>query len=142
MRVPELITATVYSLWKRASNLRERSPHTRVACPALVVFMRHLTRSLLRADGLSQALGRLGRGRRDHGDDPVPRSARHRRGVDPRPAGVGEKIVVVRQRRESRLERRQPLGRDAWGRYDWPGQGLLRQVKLHHLAVGIALDEV
>src|SRR3989442_15454342 len=100
MRVPELIAATVYNLWKRASNLRERSPHRSVARLALVVFMRHLTCSLLRADGLSQALGRLGWGRRNHCDDPVDRLARGRRGVDPRPAGIGEKIVVVRQRRE------------------------------------------
>src|SRR5262245_42934582 len=32
MRVPGLIAATVYNLWKRASNLRERSLHTGVAC--------------------------------------------------------------------------------------------------------------
>src|SRR5436309_15984487 len=102
-RVPELIAATVYNLWRRASNMRERSPHKSVACPALVVFMRHLTRSLLRANGLSQALGRLGRGRRNHCDDALDRFARERRDVDPRPAGIGEKIGVVRQRRESRL---------------------------------------
>src|SRR5260370_16582945 len=95
MRVPELMAARVYNLWRRASNLRERSPHTSVARPALVVFIRHLTCSLLRADGFSQALGRLRRGRRNHCDDPVDRFAPHPPGVDPPCAGIGGKIVVV-----------------------------------------------
>src|SRR5258708_30962967 len=81
MRVPELMAATVYNLWRRASNLRERSPHTSVARPALVVFIRHLTCSLLRADGFSQALGRLRRGRRNHCADPVDPFARPPRGL-------------------------------------------------------------
>src|SRR5258708_35130261 len=95
MRVPELIAATVYNLWKRASNLRERSPHTSVACPALVVSIRHFTCSLLRADGFSQALSSLRRGRRNHCADTVDRVARHPRGVHPRCAGLGAEILVV-----------------------------------------------
>src|SRR5258708_20406982 len=94
MRVPELMAATVYNLWRRASNLRERSPHTSVARPALVVFIRHLTCSLLRADGFSQALGRLRRGRRNHCDDPVHRFPPHRRGVAPPCAGIREKTAL------------------------------------------------
>src|SRR5260370_18164034 len=91
MRVPELMAARVYNLWRRASNLRERSPHTSVARPALVVFIRHLTCSLLRADGFSQALGRLRRGRRNHFGDPFGPFAPPRRGVDPRCAGIRRK---------------------------------------------------
>src|SRR5260370_42410471 len=94
MRVPELMAARVYNLWRRASNLRERSPHTSVARPALVIFIRHLTCSLLRADGFSQALGRLRRGRRNDFGDPVDPFARPRRGVDPRCAGIGGEHVA------------------------------------------------
>src|SRR5258708_10049957 len=96
MRVPELIAATVYNLWKRASNLRERSPHTSVACPALVVSIRHFTCSLLRADGFSQALSSLRRGRRNHCDDPVDRFAPHPRGVHPPRAGIRAENLVSR----------------------------------------------
>src|SRR5258708_25765786 len=96
MRVPELIAATVYNLWKRASNLRERSPHTSVACPALVVSIRHFTCSLLRADGFSQALSSLRRGPRNHCDDPFDRLPRHRPGRGPRCARIGRENGLLR----------------------------------------------
>src|SRR5260221_1651938 len=89
MRVPELIAATVYNLWKRASNLRERSPHTSVACPALVVSIRHFTCSLLRADGFSQALSSLRRGRQKPSAVPVNHFTHHPPGVDPPCAALG-----------------------------------------------------
>src|SRR5258708_35347859 len=98
MRVPELIAATVYNLWKRASNLRERSPHTSVACPALVVSIRHFTCSLLRADGFSQALSSLRRGPRKHCGDPLDPFSPHRRGVAPPRAGTRETTIAVRPR--------------------------------------------
>src|SRR5262249_56191135 len=69
-------------------------------------------------------------------------SPRERRDVDSRRVGIGQKILVVCQGGEARLQRRQPLGRDARRRDERPRQGLLRQVKLHHLAVGIVLDEI
>src|SRR5258708_36989487 len=105
MRVPELIAATVYNLWKRASNLRERSPHTSVACPALVVSIRHFTCSLLRADGFSQALSSLRRGRRNNCDDPVDPFPPPPRGGAPPRAGPGEAMPPRGPRPPSRPRR-------------------------------------
>src|SRR5258708_22307517 len=103
MRVPELMAATVYNLWRRASNLRERSPHTSVARPALVVFIRHLTCSLLRADGFSQALGRLRRGLQNHCADPFVPLPPHRPGVRPPARGPREENGLVGPRPEKLL---------------------------------------
>src|SRR2546430_5828868 len=91
--------------------------YERCLLPALVVFIRHLTRSLLRADGLSEALGRLRRGRRNYCDDPVDRFARPPPGLDPPPAGIGEKIVVGCPPPAGRPEGHAPLRPRARPRY-------------------------
>src|SRR5438477_3348510 len=93
-------------------------------------------------EGLGVALNHVGGRRGNQGDDLVDLLARHRIDIERGFLRVGQEIAVARERRKGGAQDCEPLRRNARRRDYGTRGGLLREIELQDLALGVALGEV